>query len=134
MSRNEGLGMKKDKRDYKVFFTPSGSEQVYNKVSSIDKLYALMSIVMDLSNEFNHGSIPFRCSLERSEHYGQIVGISSMDKKIRFRLDYDEEYGTHLNYENFKYGKGNNAVKVLIPIDVDEKVYHKTISGYNKKR
>ena len=122
-----------NKNDYKVFFTPSNGERVIKPLSSIDKLYALMGIVMDLSNKFNHGSIPYRCSLKRSDHYGEIVGISSFDKKIIFRLDWDEEYGTHLNYVNYEHGK-RNPVKVLIPLEVDEKVYHKTIKGYNKSR
>lgn len=122
-----------NKIDYKVFFTPSNGEKFIKSLSSIDKLYSLMSILMELSNKFNHGSIPYRCSLKRSEHYGEIVGISSFDKKIIFRLDYDEEYGTHLNYVNYEYGK-KNAIKVLIPLEVDEKVYHKTIKGYNKSR
>ena len=122
-----------NKIDYKVFFTPSNGEKVIKPLSSIDKLYSLMSIVMDLSSSFNHGSIPYRCSLKRSGHYGEIVGISSFDKIIIFRLDYDEEYGTHLNYVNYEHGK-KNAIKVLIPLEVDEKVYHKTIKGYNKCR
>ena len=122
-----------NKNDYKVFFTPSNGERVIKPLSSIDKLYALMGIVMDLSNKFNHGSIPYRCSLKRSDHYGEIVGISSFDKKIIFRLDWDEEYGTQLNYVNYEQGK-KNPVKVLIPVEVDEKVYHKTIKGYNKSR
>ena len=41
--------------DYKVFFTPTNGERVIKPVSSIDKLYALMAIVMDLSNKYNHG-------------------------------------------------------------------------------
>ena len=122
-----------NKNDYKVFFTPSNGERVIKPLSSIDKLYALMDIIMDLSNKFNHGSIPYRCSLKRSDHYGDIVGISSFDKKIIFRLDWDPEYGTHLNYVNYEQGK-KNPVKVLIPLEVDEKVYHKTIKGYNKSR
>ena len=91
-----------NKNDYKVFFTPSNGERVIKPLSSIDKLYSLMSIVMDLSNKFEHGSIPYRCSLKRSDHYGEIVGISSFDKKIIFRLDWDPEYGTHLNYVNYE--------------------------------
>lgn len=122
-----------NKNDYKVFFTPSDGERVIKPLSSIDKLYALMDIVMDLSNKFNHGSIPYRCSLKRSDHYGEIVGISSFDKKIIFRLDWDPEYGTHVNYVNYEMGK-RNPVKVLIPLEVSEKVYHKTIKGYNKSR
>lgn len=119
--------------DYKVFFTPTNGERVIKPVSSIDKLYALMAIVMDLSNKFNHGSIPYKCTLERSDHYGQIVGISSFDKKMIFRLDYDEEYGTHLNYVNYEYGK-RKPVKILIPVEIKEKEYHKVIKGYNKSR
>ena len=121
------------KDDYNVFFTPIKKERVIKPVSSIDKLYSLMAIVMGLSNKFNHGSIPYKCTLKRSEHYGKIVGISSLDKKIIFRLDYDEEYGVHLNYANYQYGK-RNPVKILIPVEIKEKEYHKVIKGYNKSR
>ena len=55
------------------------------------------------------------------------------DKKIIFRLHFDEEYGVHLNYVNYKFGK-RNSIKVLIPIDITEKQYNKVISGYNRQR
>ena len=50
-----------------------------------------------------------------------------------FRLDYDEEYGTHLNYVNYEYGK-RKPVKILIPVEIKEKEYHKVIKGYNESR
>ena len=121
------------KDDYKVFFTPTNGERVIKKVSSIDKLYALMAIVMDLSDKFKYGSHPYECTLKRSDHYGETVGVISHDKKIIFRLDYDEEYGPHLNYVNYEYGK-RNSIKVLIPIDISEKEYHKVIKGYNTSK
>lgn len=119
--------------NYSAFFEPSNGEIVIDSVNNIDKLYTLIGNVIDSSKEFRFGSIPYRCTLKRSPHYGKIVGISSFDKKIIFRLDFDEEYGVHLNYVNYKFGK-RNSIKVLIPIDITEKQYNKVISGYNRQR
>lgn len=119
--------------NYSAFFTPSNGELVIDSLNNVDELYTLIGKVMDSSKKFSHGSIPYRCTLKRSAHYGKIVGISSFDKKIIFRLDFDEKYGVHLNYVNYKFGK-RNSIKVLIPIDIPEKQYHKVIKGYNRQR
>ena len=119
--------------NYSAFFTPSNGELVIDSLNNVDELYTLIGRVMDSSEEFSHGSIPYRCTLKRNAHYGKIVGISSFDKKIIFRLDFDEKYGVHLNYVNYKFGK-RNSIKVLIPIDISEKQYHKVIKGYNRQR
>jgi len=119
--------------EYEVFFIPSDKERVIEPLSSIEKLHSLVAMVMELSGKFEYGSHPYECTLKRSEHYGENVGVISHDKKVIFRLDWDEEYGTHLNYENYEYGK-KNAIKVLVPIDVPKKQYHSLIKSYNRSK
>lgn len=119
--------------EYEVFFTPSAKERVIEPLSSIEKLHSLVAMVMELSGKFEYGSHPYECNFKRSEHYGENVGVISHDKKVIFRLDWDEEYGTHLNYENYEYGK-KNSIKVLVPIDIPKSQYHSLIKSYNRSK
>ena len=64
--------------NYSTFFEPSNGEIVIDSVNNIDKLYPLIGNVIDSSKEFRFGSIPYRCNLKRSPHYGKIVGIGEV--------------------------------------------------------
>ena len=119
--------------EYEVFFMPSSKEKVLEPLSSIEKLHALIAMVMELSKKFEYGSHPYECNFKKSEHYGETVGVISHDKKVIFRLDWDQEYGTHLNYENYEYGK-KNAIKVLVPVEVSKKQYNRLIKSYNRSK
>ena len=60
-------------------------------------------------------SKPYKCSVEGSPFYGQVTGRQSADGKRRWRLDYDDIKGPHINVENFTTGKGNKSTKIAIP-------------------
>lgn len=119
--------------EYEVFFVPSEKERVIEPLSSIEKLHSLVAMVMELSKKFEYGSHPYECTFKKSEHYGENVGVISHDKKIIFRLDWDIENGTHLNYINYEYGK-KNAIKVLVPVDISKKQYNRLIKSYNRSK
>ncbi|GAB2636918.1 polymorphic toxin-type HINT domain-containing protein [Psychrobacter pocilloporae] len=55
--------------------------------------------------------------LKTSKGYGQVVGRESLDGKVRWRLDYDDSKGMHINVEDFRLGKGDKAKKYAIPIE-----------------
>ena len=64
-------------------------------------------------------SKPYYCRLKSSSLYNKIVGRQSADKRKRWRLDFDPnnpEKGLHINIEDWSLGKGNKAVKIVIPI------------------
>lgn len=64
-----------------------------------------------------NSSKPVIGRLEVSQGYGKIVGRQSLDGKVRWRLDYDDSKGFHINVEDFRQGKGANAKKYAIPIE-----------------
>ena len=49
-----------------------------------------------------------------------------------FWLDWDETKGVHFNIEDYSKGKGSNAIKIAIPINISRKQYEKIIDLYNK--
>ena len=53
-----------------------------------------------------------------SNDFNNIENAILHDGKVRWRLDFDDEIGVHYNFEDFSKGKGNKAVKKVIPIDI----------------
>ncbi|WP_328699973.1 RHS repeat-associated core domain-containing protein, partial [Chengkuizengella marina] len=70
--------------------------------------------------------------LPQSAGFGQVVGRSSADGKVLWRLDYDPEKGTHINVEDYRNGKGNNAIKVVIPFEGNEEDFKSLLEHLNR--
>ena len=80
---------------------------------------------------FKNGSNSYVGRLESSYGYGKQIGRQSLDGKVRWRLDFDEKIGVHYNIENFMNGKGANAIKKVIPIDISYDEYIKILNSWN---
>ncbi|NJM23481.1 MAG: hypothetical protein HC907_35045 [Richelia sp. SM1_7_0] len=61
--------------------------------------------------------------LKSSAGHGKVIGFQSSDGMARVRLDYDPTKGPHFNIEDFRAGKGANALKIAIPFEGSEKAY-----------
>lgn len=77
-----------------------------------NKAFQLIDDVAPMGN-----SNPVIGRLEVSQGYGKVVGRQSLDGKVRWRLDYDDTKGLHINVEDFRNGKGANAKKYAIPVE-----------------
>lgn len=69
--------------------------------------------------------------MESSYGYGKQIGRQSFDGKVRWRLDFDEKVGVHYNFEDFFNGKGANAIKKVIPIDISYDEYKNILDLWN---
>ncbi len=70
--------------------------------------------------------------LKASAGHGKTVGFQSADGKLRLRLDFDPAKGPHFNFEDFRYGKGSNAVKIALPFEGNEKAFRSYLKLLNK--
>ena len=86
---------------------------------------------LDATGAFKNGSQKYYGRLKSSYGYGKQIGTQSLDGKVRWRLDYDENIGVHYNIEDFSNGKGVNAIKKVIPIDISYDEYKKIIDSWN---
>ena len=86
---------------------------------------------LDKTRAFTNGSMPYNGRLESSYGYNKQIGKESLDGKVRWILDYDPDKGVHYNFEDFTNGKGVNAVKIAIPIDISYSDYTTIIDWYN---
>ncbi len=86
---------------------------------------------LDKTGAFVNGSNRYVGRLEKSYGYKMQIGRESFDKKIRWRLDFDEIIGVHYNIDDFSAGRGTNAVKTVIPIDISYDEYKKIIDLWN---
>lgn len=86
---------------------------------------------LDAIGAFKNGSNKYIGRLGHSYGYGKQIGRQSLDGKVRWRLDYDEIIGVHFNFEDFTNGKGVNAIKKIIPIDISYDEYKKIIDLWN---
>ena len=77
---------------------------------------------------------PYFGTMEISYGNGKIIGRQSKDGKVRWRLDWDEEKGSHINVEDFRKGKKDGlARKYAIPIaGFTEEQYKQTIDRLNQ--
>ncbi len=73
---------------------------------------------LELVGDLGPNSLPYTSTIKSSAAYGQVVGRQSADGKVRWRLDYDPNKGTHINIEEFRNGKGANARKPLFRLRV----------------
>ena len=86
---------------------------------------------LDSTGAFKNGSNKSMGRLKQSYGYGKQIGRQSFDGKVRWRLDYDETLGVHYNIENFSNGKGINANKKVIPIEITYEEYRSIIDSWN---
>ena len=108
------------------------SETVYEKEKSYESARnTLMNELYNNSDALKNGSLPYEGRLGTSYGYNKIIGRQSFDGKVRWRLDYDPNKGVHFNIEDFSKGKGNNAVKIAIPIDISYDEYVRIIDSWN---
>lgn len=89
-----------------------GVEQVLDTVKSYEQA---RNQAFDIIGDIGADSKPFIGRLGTGE--GKIVGRQSADGKVRWRLDYDPEKGPHINVEDYRYGKGADAIKIAIPFE-----------------
>lgn len=78
--------------------------------------------------DMGYDSKPYVGRLDTSSGYGQIIGRQTADGKARWRLDFDTSMGPHINIEDFRFGKGDSALKIVIPFIGDEE----TVISYLK--
>ncbi|WP_373665398.1 hypothetical protein SPSIL_002660 [Sporomusa silvacetica DSM 10669] len=102
-------------------------EQVLEKVKSYEQA---RNKALDLVGNLGPDSKPYVGRLGTGE--GSIVGRQSADGKVRWRLDYDPEKGPHINVEDFRNGKGDNAIKVAIPFAGDIKTVEELLKYFNR--
>lgn len=86
---------------------------------------------IDKTGAIKNGSNKYIGRLESSYGYGKQIGRQSFDGKVRWRLDYDEKIGVHYNLEDFSNGKGADAIKKVIPIDISYDEYTQILALWN---
>ncbi|WP_243291858.1 hypothetical protein [Bacillus sp. FJAT-47783] len=104
-------------------------EQVLDKVKTYEQA---LNKALDLVGDLGPNSKPYIGTLKSSAGYGQVVGRQSADGKVRWRLDYDPNKGTHINIEDFRNGKGANARKIAIPFEGNERTFKSLLKHLNR--
>ena len=107
------------------------TEKILAKESTHDSARKTLIKELDDTGSFKNGSTQYIGRLEKSYGYGKQIGRQSLDGKVRWRLDYDEKIGVHYNIEDFSKGKGTNAIKKVIPIDISYNEYKSIIDLWN---
>ena len=106
-------------------------EIILPKESTHDAARNTLLKEVEQTGAFKNGSNKYIGRLESSYGYGKQIGRQSFDGKVRWRLDYDEEIGVHYNFEDFSNGKGVNAIKKVIPIDISYDEYKSILDLWN---
>ncbi|AVG17720.1 hypothetical protein CFN79_18645 [Chromobacterium vaccinii] len=88
---------------------------------------------LNLIGDMGADSEPYIGRLGSSLGNGKVVGRVSADGKVRWRLDYDPDKGTHINIEDFREGKGDKARKIVIPFDGNEATFGSILKGFNRR-
>lgn len=104
-------------------------EQVLNKVKTYEQA---RNKALDLVGDLGPNSKPYTGTLKSSAGYGKVVGRQSADGKVRWRLDYDPNKGTHINIEDFRNGKGANARKIVVPFEGNESTFKSLLKHLNR--
>ncbi|WP_013334513.1 hypothetical protein [Gloeothece verrucosa] len=87
---------------------------------------------LQLLGDLGPDAEPLIGRLKTSAGYGKTIGFQSPDGLTRIRLDFDPIKGPHFNIENFKFGKGENALKIAIPFEGNEKAVKSYLKLINK--
>ena len=106
-------------------------EIIFQKQNTHDAARNILLEEIEKTGAFRNGSREFIGRLKTSYGYEKQIGRQSFDGRIRWRLDFDEELGVHYNFEDFSNGKGVNAVKKVIPIDISYDEYKNIIDLWN---
>ena len=106
-------------------------ETILSSEHSHDSARNTLMVELDETGAFVNGSNKYIGRLNISYGYGKQIGRQSLNGKVRWRLDYDEKIGVHYNIEDFSKGKGANAVKKVIPIDISYDEYKRIIDSWN---
>ena len=106
-------------------------EIIFQKQNTHDAARNILLEEIEKTGAFRNGSREFIGRLKTSYGYEKQIGRQSFDGRIRRRLDFDEELGVHYNFEDFSNGKGVNAVKKVIPIDISYDEYKNIIDLWN---
>ncbi|MFB5268842.1 hypothetical protein ACE41H_18935 [Paenibacillus enshidis] len=63
-----------------------------------------------------------------------MVSRQSADGKLLWRLDYDPdpEKGTHINIVDYRAGKGDKAIKLVIPFEGSENTFKSLLKHLQK--
>ncbi|MDF2506084.1 hypothetical protein, partial [Clostridium sp.] len=85
---------------------------------------------IDIIGDLGSDSKPYIGRLGSGE--GKIVGRQSSDGKVRWRLDYDPEKGPHINVEDYRNGKGPDAIKIVIPFKGDANTVEELLKHLSK--
>ena len=86
---------------------------------------------MSLLGDLEADSQPFIGTMEKRAGYGKIVGRKTADNKARWRLDYDPNKGMHINVEDFRNGKKEQAIKYAIPFEGNEETFKALLKHLN---
>ena len=124
-------GGKNNKDDKDDKGDSNSKEIVLDRESSHESARNTLMDELDKTGAFKNGSKAYTGRLESSYGYGKQIGRQSLDGKVRWRLDYDPEIGVHYNIEDFSKGKGANAIKEVIPIDISYNEYKAIIDSWN---
>ncbi|TYS33035.1 T7SS effector LXG polymorphic toxin [Bacillus pumilus] len=104
-------------------------EQILDKVKTYEQA---RNKTVDLVGDLGPNAQPYTGTLKSSAGYGKVVGRQSADGKVRWRLDYDPNKGTHINIEDFRNGKGANAKKIAIPFEGNEGTFKSLLKHLNR--
>jgi RHS repeat-associated protein len=104
-----------------VNFTGSGVEKTLD--STLKSYEQARNLAMDIVGDLGKDSKAVYGRLPSSAGNGKIVGRQSADGKLIWRLDYDPNKGMHINIEDYRNGKGNNATKLVIPFEGNEETF-----------
>ena len=77
-------------------------------------------------------SKPFIGTLAVSDGYGKVLGRISSDGKKGWRLDYDPKKGMHINVFDYTKGKGDKAIKEVIPFNGNKDDFNRYLKQLNK--
>lgn len=82
------------------------------------------NLALEKIGSLGSNSKPIVGRLEISDGFGKIIGRQSADGKKGWRLDYDNEKGMHINIFDYSQGKGDKAIKVVIPFNGNEEDFN----------
>nr|WP_269800210.1 RHS repeat-associated core domain-containing protein [Paenibacillus phocaensis] len=113
-----------------INFTGNGVEKTLD--STLKSYEDARNLALDIVGDLGSDSKAVIGRLPSSAGYGKVVGRQSSDGKLLWRLDYDPQKGTHINIEDYRNGKGKNAIKLVIPFEGDEKTFNSLLKHLQK--
>lgn len=125
--------------DFHTYFVSDFDVLVHNDCKDIEEVWPkeksyerAKNKALDKLGDLGADSKPVYGRLKTSYGYNKIIGRQSADGKRRWRLDWDETKGSHINVEDFSKGKKSKAIKIAIPFEGNKKAYRSYIKQLNK--